>query len=367
MRPSIVILYLTLAIATGRPSNCSESWELDNFKTLVTFGDSYTDENRLGYFGSHNGSAPPVGWDQPVVCPIKCISSTKEGYSTSTGGLVWPRYASIYTNTTLYNYAVSGAVCSNNITPRTWSSINAPFPDIQGYELPAFIADSKFTRPNGSAFFTGTPDNTAYAIWIGTNDLGNDAFLTDSQVANKTLKDYIDCVYDVVDGLYKNGARYFVLMNLAPLQLVPQYATPENGGHVSTKYFPDKGPNVTEISWRMYESVVTVNQVYAYRTPYVTNILTEYPGIKVANFDVNALITDIWTHPSLYLNGTAPLNTTGVVNQCDASGNNCVRSQSPDSYVWFDELHPSEQTDRVVAREFVGVLGGESRWATYWG
>jgi hypothetical protein len=38
------------------------------FKTLVTFGDSYTDENRLGYFGSHNGSAPPVAWDEGVVC-----------------------------------------------------------------------------------------------------------------------------------------------------------------------------------------------------------------------------------------------------------------------------------------------------------
>jgi hypothetical protein len=34
---------------------------------LVTFGDSYTDENRLGYFGSHNGSAPPVGVDLGVV------------------------------------------------------------------------------------------------------------------------------------------------------------------------------------------------------------------------------------------------------------------------------------------------------------
>jgi hypothetical protein len=44
-------------------------WNGD-FKTLVTFGDSYTDENRLGYFINNNGSAPPVGWDQPVVCEL---------------------------------------------------------------------------------------------------------------------------------------------------------------------------------------------------------------------------------------------------------------------------------------------------------
>ncbi|KAF1960501.1 SGNH hydrolase [Byssothecium circinans] len=353
MRYSLATFSLNLAFAVGQYGNHSNGWELKNFKTLVTFGDSFTDENRLGYFGSHNGSAPPVGWDQPV------------GTTTSTGGLVWPRYASYYTNTTLYNYAVSGATCSNALTPRT--TINAPFPDIQGYEIPAFLADSQYTRPNGSAFFTGTPSDTVYAIWIGTNDLGNNAFLTDSQVAGKTLKDYVDCIYSAIATLYANGARYFVLMNLAPLQLLPQYATPANGGLAATKFFPDKGPNITEISWRMYESVVTVNEIFAYRTPYLTSVAKTYPGIKIANFDVNALITDIWTRPEAYLNGTAPFNVTGVVKSCDSQGRNCVVADSPDSYVWYDELHPSEQTDRVVAREFVGVLGGRSRWAAYWG
>lgn len=46
----------------------AHAWKAGKFKTLVTFGDSYTDENRLGYFSKNNGSAPPVGWDQPVVC-----------------------------------------------------------------------------------------------------------------------------------------------------------------------------------------------------------------------------------------------------------------------------------------------------------
>jgi hypothetical protein len=60
-----------------------------------------------------------------------------QGYNTASGGLTWPRYTSIYTGVKLYNYAVSGAVCSNQITPRTYASINASFPDIAGYELPA--------------------------------------------------------------------------------------------------------------------------------------------------------------------------------------------------------------------------------------
>ena len=293
-----------------------------------------------------------------------------QGLNTADGGRSWPRYASIYSNTTLYNYAVSGAVCSNQVSPRWFATINAPFPDIAGYELPAFIADSKYVEPNGTRFFTGTPQDTVYAIWIGTNDLGNNAFLTDSQLPGKTLKDYLDCVYSTVDGLYANGGRYFVLLNLAPLQLLPQYATPANGGLPATKYFPEKqniSTNITEISWKMYEDVTLVNEVYKYRTPFESIIEERWKGAKVANYDVNGLMTDIWNHPADYLNGTAPLNVTGNINECDAAGENCKVAPNPDSYMWYDELHPSEQTDRVIAREFVSVMGGESKWATYWG
>lgn len=44
------------------------NWNLKKFTSLVAFGDSYTDDSRLGYFISHNGSAPPVGYDNPAVC-----------------------------------------------------------------------------------------------------------------------------------------------------------------------------------------------------------------------------------------------------------------------------------------------------------
>jgi len=82
----------------------------------ITFGDSYTDENRIIYFYTHIGSAPPAGTFLP------------ESFSTPSGGRTWPRYVVQYTGhtvngawspqLTLYNYAVSGAVCSNFISPR---------------------------------------------------------------------------------------------------------------------------------------------------------------------------------------------------------------------------------------------------------
>lgn len=57
-------LCMTFQVGIAHPSR---GWNLRDFKTLVTFGDSYTDEGRLGYFINNNGEAPPVGWEQPVV------------------------------------------------------------------------------------------------------------------------------------------------------------------------------------------------------------------------------------------------------------------------------------------------------------
>lgn len=74
----------------------------------------------------------------------------------------------------------------------------------------------------------------------------------------------------------------------------------------------------------------------------------------------------MYTNPSVYLNVTAPLNVTTWINQCDIDGNVCAARSSRDSYLWYDELHPSEQANKNVAKEFVKVINGESQFATYW-
>jgi hypothetical protein len=73
-------------------------------------------------------------------------------------------------------------------------------------------------------------------------------------------------------------------------------------------------------------------------------------------------MSDIWHNPSVYLNGTAAPNVTGSIVQC---GPSCNVPGVRDSFMWYDELHPSEQTDRVVAKEFIDVVTGKSKWATY--
>ena len=191
---------------------------------------SYTDESRLSYFQAHNGSAPPPGTLLP------------ESTSTAGGGITWDRWVSIYSGAMLYDYAVSGAVCSNEIIYRYLASVFGPFPDVV-YEVNAFVADTKYinaTTHTNTLYTNRRPDNTVYSMWIGTNDLGVDAFLTDSSLNETTIPDYVDCIYDRFDEIYQAGGRYFVLMNTAPLQLTPLYGMPDAGGLKASHYWPDK-------------------------------------------------------------------------------------------------------------------------------
>jgi phospholipase/lecithinase/hemolysin len=191
---------------------------------------SYTDESGLSYFQSTGGKAPPVGTLLPP------------SNSTAGGGITWPRYVANKSGAKLYNYAVSGAVCDNKIINRYLASINGPFPDVV-YEVNQFTADTKYVNKStgtNTLYTNRQADNTVYSMWIGTNDLGADAFLTDESLNGKTIPDYIDCIYDKFDKIYKAGGRYFVLFNNAPLELAPLYGTAESGGLTKSKYWADK-------------------------------------------------------------------------------------------------------------------------------
>ncbi|KAE8393090.1 hypothetical protein BDV23DRAFT_180970 [Aspergillus alliaceus] len=354
MRAFQLLLGILAAALDIALTHRTQNWGPLEFKNLVTFGDSYTDDTRLSYFYAHNGSAPPVGWKQP------------ETNESSSGGYTWGHYVGKAANITRHNYAVSAAVCSNKITPRTMPPLGMFYPSVLEYEIPAFIADNQYIDPQGNRFLDIPPDVTVYAIWIGTNDLGNYAFLTDSQAAGKTIPDYAECVYEALDGIYASGGRYFVILNNAPLHLTPQYALLENGGAKSVSWWPDKPDNQTLINYRIWEQVANANEIFKYKTPFEVLVADRYPGAGVAVMDMYGLLSDIYYNPEEWF-GRIGANVTGFVKHCNSEGEDCVHLQDEETFMWFDELHPSDTTDRFIAEEFVKVVNGESRWATYWG
>jgi len=59
--------FLLFGAAVARDSEPGDAWSLTDFKSLVLFGDSFTDEGRLGYIISHNLTLPPIGYFPPEV------------------------------------------------------------------------------------------------------------------------------------------------------------------------------------------------------------------------------------------------------------------------------------------------------------
>jgi hypothetical protein len=223
--------------------------------------------------------------------PAPILTSRHQTPKTADGGYVWARYLSWYTGANVYNYAVSGAKCSSAVTPRRSRAVNQPFFLVLEYEVPAFIADKEYKDPTTNQAFLDIPsDQTAYALWIGTNDLGNNGFLMDKQANGMTLADYVGCAFDVLDKMYASGGRYFVLMNNVPLNLSPQYATPENGGVKASKFWQDKPSNLTAISEKMAGLVKTANDDMRSRIISMAGMGNKYPGANFALFDTHSLV-----------------------------------------------------------------------------
>ena len=265
----------------------NSAWNVNQFKNFVLFGDSYSDENRFDYFLQHNNSAPPTGTLFP------------ESLSAADGGRIWARYVVQYTNEalTLYNYAVDGGACTNRISPRVFAvdGVTGLYPDIEGYEIPAFLADKEqdVNIATGGPYFDPalSERNAVYTIFVGTNELDVGGFITNSQAPGNTLSDFVDCIYTQMDRIYASGGRYFVLFNIVPLQLSALTANASEGGEAQSYYWIDKPSNLTDLAERMTEYTTTLNTVLNYRTPVEVLLKNKYAGAKVALFDVNQIVS----------------------------------------------------------------------------
>ncbi|PIL25384.1 hypothetical protein GSI_13274 [Ganoderma sinense ZZ0214-1] len=292
----------------------------EQIKNLVTFGDSYTDVN-------HH----------------------------SDGGIVWPVFAAQDGNFSLFPYGKSGATCSNSLTPR-------PYLSVFESQLPTYFA----AKANGSLGAL-LPNETIYTLWIGTNDLGVGQLLTGGQASGVTVVDTSICAVNWVQTLYNSGARNFIFQNMVPLETTPLYSADS----YPNKYWTAQR-NTTEWSVFMKELTTAGNAIARLQLQLLAPTLD---GAHLGFFDSHSLFADIYKNPQLYLNGTAPLNVTGAAHSCVYELNESTSGKAvcttangtdQDSFLWYDELHPSVQTERVVAQAIADAIRRKSEnWITW--
>lgn len=83
----------------------------------------------------------------------------------------------------------------------------------------------------------------------------------------------------------------------------------------------------------MKEYSKMANALFDYRTPFELKVKNRYPGARIAVFDVNRLMEDMYGDPKRYFGDGA--NVTGQF----AVG--AKRNGELENFMWYDELHPS--------------------------
>ncbi|KAF8208143.1 GDSL-like Lipase/Acylhydrolase-domain-containing protein [Mycena galopus ATCC 62051] len=258
------------------------------------------------------------------------------------GGVQWPWYLGLYGNYTIWNYAVGGAVCSNVLTPLSGE------PDVIGGQTDWFIQDHVSNNGTKNQKLDMDPSEFVVIIFIGTNDVGVNSFVTDSENPQVSFVDLVDCQLTTIRNLYALGARRFILTRLYSNSSDP------------TIYYPAPHDGV---AWnkRIYNFVQSMNALIRAG---VAALSREWPSATLDVFDTYGFFEEMYNHPAQFFNGSIPANVTGHCHQCPDPNNftfcgigDCTLAER-DSYMWWDELHPSEQTGRNLANELWKKLTG---------
>ncbi|KAI0160270.1 carbohydrate esterase family 16 protein [Xylariaceae sp. FL1272] len=178
-------------------------------KYMLVLGDSYSTTN--SWVGSTTpSSSNPIG------------NPTFPGQTTS-AGLNWVGNAiAVYNSTEVFAYdlAQTGATTDNDIVS-TYTQYN--FDDQVETLVPQYLLP--WTKASAS--------DTLVAIWIGINDVGNPFWDGDAAPISETMVRRKDRYWGLMDDLYADGFRNYVLFTVPPFNHAPAFQYEETTSLVS--------------------------------------------------------------------------------------------------------------------------------------
>ena len=150
-------------------------------------------------------------------------------------------------------------------------------------------------------------------LFVGTNDIGINNFVTNDQRADVSLADVADCQLDTLRALHALGVRRFVLNSLIPLHLTGLYADSDR----RTIYYPAPH-NGTAWHRSMFNLVHSLNRIVR---DGVRALDAEWRAAgegegSVQWFDTYVLFKEMYDNPAWFFNGSIPANVTGHCHQC---------------------------------------------------
>ena len=218
------------------------------------------------------------------------------------------------------NYAVGGARASNYP-----ARVNLP------QQVQAFLTDVG-QMPSADAL---------YVIEMGNNDI-RDAlvvFFTVYQTtydqaqaaaaANAVLSNALNSIAGHIQTLYTHGARKFLVMNAARIDRVPAVTA--------------LGPNAIAVAANLTNGF---NQGLALN---VVTPLSGLPAIQIVQMDVASQMSTIIQNPGDF-------GLTNVTSPCVTPNTAPFTCQQPDSYFFWDGIHPTKAVHAIFAQRAADVL-----------
>jgi phospholipase/lecithinase/hemolysin len=181
-------------------------------------------------------------------------------------------------------------------------------------QVAAFVSTGPVADPSGSLFF----------VWSGSNDF----FINPSA---QTATNAVTNIAASIGALYSDGAREFLVPNLPDLSLTP----------ASQGLTPAEQVGLRQLSLGFNAGLSSA-----------LGGLSLLPGIKITQFDTFGLISSIVANPAAY--GFANSSTPCLTGQVFL-GNGAV-CQNPDSFVFWDGVHPTAAANRVLGDAFAASV-----------
>ena len=278
-------------MATSSTSSIVSS---DGTKYLIVFGDSYSS---TGFYieGGYPSAAYPIG--QPDLPG-----------STTTGGLNWVGMVTSEFNSSLiltYDWAYYGADTDASIV---YSYATYCFDD----QVEIEFADALVPAPTEAPW---TADNSLAIVWIGINDVG-EAFWEDIALP---LDDVMTRYWGLMQELYDDGLRDFVVMTVPPFDQAPVFAEQTDSALASLQ------GNITE-----YNDALESN---------LAAFLSSNSDATGQLFDTSSYFWTALDDPTAYgATDATCMNTDGTT---------CL---------WYDDYHPGQAIHTLVAEGLVGAV-----------
>lgn len=175
------------------------------------------------------------------------------------------------------------------------------------------LATDLGTQVNSFRALAGSADaNALYVVWAGGNDLRAATPATAGAVIGAALTG----VQNAITGLYAEGARNFLVMNMPDLGLTPEATS---GGTASAATF------LSGLYNNGFNSVIN-------------GLRSVLAGEDIDTLDTFSLLNDAVADPGKY-------GLTNVTDNCLMAGAACT----PGSWLFWDGIHPTAAGHRMIA------------------